>query len=42
MGYIGAIRQAEAFVWSKKEGLLAEVFWNEDAQEPILTSTEIK
>src|SRR5271157_391495 len=41
-GYIGAIRQAEAFVWSKREGLLAEVFWNDDAQEPITTSTEIK
>jgi hypothetical protein len=41
-GYIGAIRQAEAFVWSKKEGLLAEVFFNDDAQEPITTSTEIK
>jgi len=40
-GYIGAIRQAEAFVWSKKEGLLSEVFWNEDAQEPILTNTEV-
>lgn len=42
MGYIGAIRQAEAFVWSKKEGLLAEVFFNDDAQEPITTETEIK
>jgi hypothetical protein len=40
-GYIGAIRQAEALVWSKKEGLLAEVFFNDDAQEPILTKTEI-
>jgi len=41
MGYIGAIRQAEALVWSKKEGLIAEVFFNDDAQEPIITSTEI-
>jgi phage I-like protein len=41
MGYIGAIRQAEAFVWSKREGLLAEVFWNDDAQEPITTITEV-
>ena len=40
-GYIGAIRQAECFVWSKKEGLLAEVFFNEDAQEPIVTTTEV-
>jgi hypothetical protein len=41
MGYIGAIRQAQAFVWSKREGLLAEVFFNDDAQEPIVTTTEI-
>jgi len=39
-GFIGALRQASAFVWSKREGLLAEVLWNEDAQEPIITSTE--
>jgi hypothetical protein len=41
MGFIGAVRQAEAFVWSKREGLLAEAFWNDDAQEPIITTTEI-
>lgn len=40
-GYIGAVRQAEAFVWSKTEGLIAEVFFNDDAQPPIITSTEI-
>jgi hypothetical protein len=40
-GYIGAIRQAEAFIWSKKEGLIAEVFFNDDAQEPIITTTEL-
>ena len=40
-GYVGAIRQAQAFVWSKKEGLLAEVFYNDDAQEPIITKREI-
>jgi hypothetical protein len=36
-GYIGALRQAEAFVWSKTEGLLAQVFYNDDAQPPIIT-----
>jgi len=36
-GYIGAIRQAEAFVWSKTEGLLDEVFYNDDAAKPIIT-----
>ena len=40
-GYVGAIRQAEAFVWSKTEGLLAEVFYNDDAHEPIRTHREI-
>src|SRR5271166_963514 len=40
-GYIGALRQAEAFVWSKTEGLLAEVFYNDDAHAPILTHREI-
>jgi len=40
-GYVGAIRQAEAFVWSKAEGLLAEVFYNDDAHEVIKTHKEI-
>lgn len=40
-GYIGALRQAEAFVWSKTEGLLAQVYYNDDAHEPILTHREI-
>lgn len=39
-GFVGNIRQAEAFVWSKKEGLIAEVFFNDDAQEPIVTKRE--
>jgi hypothetical protein len=40
-GFIGAVRQAQAFIWSKKEGLLAEIFYNDDAQEPLITTTEI-
>jgi hypothetical protein len=36
-GYVGAIRQAEAFVWSKTEGLLAQVYYNDDAAKPIIT-----
>jgi len=36
-GYIGALRQAEAFVWSKDEGLLAQIFYNDDAAKPIIT-----
>jgi hypothetical protein len=40
-GYVGAIRQAEAFVWSKEEGLLAQIYYNDDAHEPIRTHREI-
>jgi hypothetical protein len=37
MGYVGALRQAEAYVWSKTEGLLAQVYYNDDAAAPIIT-----
>ena len=40
-GYIGAVRQAEAFVWSKAEGLLAQVYYNDDAHSVIKTHREI-
>lgn len=40
-GYIGALRQAEAFVWSKTEGLLAQVYYNDDSADPIVTRREI-
>jgi hypothetical protein len=40
-GFVGALRQAEAFVWSKEEGLIAESFWNDDAQKPIVTKRRI-
>ena len=40
-GYIGAIRQAEAFVWSKEEGLLSIVYFNDDAASVIRTHREI-
>jgi hypothetical protein len=41
MGFVGAIRQAEAYVWSKTEGLLAQVYYNDDAHSVIKTHREI-
>jgi len=40
-GYVNNLRTAQAFVWSKTEGLISEVFYNADAEEPITTRTEI-
>ena len=40
-GYVNNLRTAQAFVWSKTEGLISEVFYNADAEEPITTKTEI-
>lgn len=40
-GYVGAIRQAEAFVWSRTEGLLSIVYFNDDAHSVIKTHREI-
>ena len=40
-GFVGSIRQAEAFVWSKTEGLLSIVYFNDDAHDPIKTHREI-
>ena len=41
MGFVGTIRQAEAYVWSKAEGLLAQVYYNDDAHSVIKTHREI-
>ena len=40
-GFVNQLRTAQAFVWSKTEGLIAEVFYNADAEETIKTQTEI-
>jgi hypothetical protein len=40
-GYVNNLRTAQAFVWSKTEGLISEVFYNADAEEVIKTTTEI-
>jgi hypothetical protein len=36
-GFVGNLRSAEGFVWNKDEGLIAQVFHNEDAHAPIET-----
>lgn len=40
-GYIGNMRQAEGFVWSKVEGNVALVTYNDSAHEPIITKREV-
>ena len=40
-GYVNNLRTAQAFVWSKTEGLISEVFYNADAEEAITTTTEL-
>jgi hypothetical protein len=40
-GYVGSWRTAEAYVWSKEEGLIAQFFHNDDAFPVIKTSREI-
>lgn len=36
-GFVGNLRSAEAYVWNRNEGLIAQVFHNEDALVPIET-----
>jgi hypothetical protein len=31
MGFTGNLRSAEAYIWSRTEGLIAQVFYNDDA-----------
>ena len=41
-GYVGNMRNAEAYVWSKTEGLIATFIYCDNAQAPIKTKREIK
>jgi DNA repair exonuclease SbcCD nuclease subunit len=36
-GYVGNLRTAESFVWSKTEGLIAQFTYTDQAFEPIIT-----
>lgn len=40
-GFVGNLRNAEAYVWNKDEGLIAQVFYNDDSQAPITTRREL-
>ena len=39
--YVGQLRNAEAYVWNKTEGLLSIVFYNDDSQPEIRTKREV-
>jgi hypothetical protein len=38
-GFTGNLRSAEAYVWSRTEGLVAQFFYNDDAFPPVNTKT---
>lgn len=40
-GFKGALRTAEAFVWSKEEGLIAQFTYTDDAYPEIITKREL-
>ena len=40
-GFVNQLRTAQAFIWSKDQGLISEVFYNADADAPIITKREI-
>jgi hypothetical protein len=40
-GFFGNQRNAEAYVWNKGEGLIAQVYYNDDAHEPIVSRREL-
>lgn len=40
-GFVGNLRNAEAYVWNKDEGLIGMAVYSDNAQQPILTKREI-
>lgn len=40
-GYVGNLRNAEAYVWNKDEGLVTMAFYNDDSQPPIVTKRDL-
>lgn len=40
-GYTGNLRNAEAYVWNEDEGLVAQFFYNDNAQPPITTTRQL-
>lgn len=40
-GYVGNLRTAEGYVWSKTEGLITKLYYNDSAYLPLVTKREI-
>lgn len=40
-GYVGNLRNAEAYIWNKNEGLIGMAIYSDDAQTPIITKREL-
>lgn len=40
-GFVGNLRNAEAYVWNQKEGLIAQMYYCDNAQPPITTKREV-
>lgn len=40
-GYVGALRNAEAYWWNAEEGLMAIFMYNDDSQDAIVTQREV-
>lgn len=41
-GFVGNLRNAEAYVWNRAEGLIAQFFYNDNIQSPVNTVSKIK
>jgi hypothetical protein len=39
--YVGQLRNAEAYIWNREQGLLSIVFYNDDSQPEIRTKKEV-
>jgi hypothetical protein len=40
-GYVGNLRNAEAYIWNREQGLISIVFYNDDSQAPLITKRAI-
>ena len=41
-GYVGNLRSAESYVWDREEGLVGQFFYNDDAQETLMTERTVQ
>jgi hypothetical protein len=40
-GYVGNLRNAEAYLWNKNEGMIALFTYNDDSQDAIKTKRKV-